>query len=80
MINQQPKIIDRLRETGAVSRNWCLSKGITRLGSIINDLVAVGYTFDSHQSKTGKCMMHGKWVKERHTRDYVYVLKSFPKK
>ena len=63
MIKTQLQIIvDKLNQDGEVSRNWCLERYITRLGSRIYDLRKSGWMFDV----------------ERRKGDYIYVLLSKP--
>lgn len=78
--SQEAKIIDKLRKTKKVSRNWALSNNISRLGAIIKALVNDGWLFDSRESKTGKSMRHGHFVKTRFSEDYVYDLVAEPKR
>ena len=63
---QEQIVIDRLLQTGSISRNWCLQNFISRLGAIICDLKKEGWTFDPDFVKNGK----GK--------DYVYKVISSP--
>lgn len=59
--NTQIEIIkEQLKETGCISRNWCLRNYISRLGAIIYDLKQEGYEFN------------GKNVKTEYGKDYVY--------
>ena len=44
-------ILEQLRANGYVSRNWCLSQGVTRLGAYIADLKAEGYEFTANYDK-----------------------------
>ena len=63
----------QLKETGKVSRNWALRNRISRLGSIINDLIAKGWVFKS--KKAGSLIMRGEIVDG----DYVYTVTKIPK-
>lgn len=79
MEHQKKFIIKQLEKTGKVSRNYCLSRFITRLGAIIKVLEDDGYVFDSRPSKTGKTMMNGRVEKTRWgENDYVYYLVAKP--
>ena len=54
----------QLREEGTVTRNWCLAKGITRLGAIICLL-----------KKEKKVEIEGKYLpKTTGKRDYAYAI------
>lgn len=77
---QSLEVVEQLQATGTVSRNWALKNYISRLGAIIKSLVEVGYKFDSRKSKNGKEVLHGRYVKTKNGRDYVYTIISFPKK
>ncbi len=75
---QSLKVVEQLEKTGEVSRNWALNNYISRLGVIIKSLVEVGYKFDSRKSKNGIEVLHGRYVKTKKGRDYVYTLIAFP--
>jgi len=75
---QSLKVVEQLVKDGTVSRNWALKNYISRLGAIIKSLIEVGYKFDSYPSKTGDEMMHGRFVKTKTSRDYVYTIVAFP--
>lgn len=77
---QSQLIIEKLLKEGEISRNYALKNYISRLGAIIKSLVEVGYKFDSRKSKNGKEVLHGRYVKTKNGRDYVYTIISFPKK
>jgi hypothetical protein len=59
---QKDIVLKQLRETGSVSRNWCLSRYISRLSAIMLDLKNEGVTFEG-KDKDG---------------DYVYYLYDTP--
>lgn len=46
--SQKQQIVNKLRETGYVSRNWALSIYISRLGAIIEVLEGKGWKFNAH--------------------------------
>lgn len=46
---QKSKVIERLREFGEVSRNWCLDQYITRLAAIVAVLKTEGYEFETYE-------------------------------
>ena len=71
---QSEIVIEQLRKTGKVSRNWCLSRQITRLGAIVANLISDGWKFDDTPSKTGKEIMRGKFIKN----DYWYFVVHAP--
>lgn len=77
---QSQIVIEKLLKDGEISRNYALKNYISRLGAIIKSLVEVGYKFDSRKSKNGKEVLHGRYVKTKNGRDYVYTIISFPKK
>lgn len=72
---QSQIVIEKLLKDGKVSRNYCLKLGITRLGSIINSLIAEGWKFDDTRSSKGKEIMRGKYVRG----DYFYYVIGKPK-
>lgn len=53
-------VIDQLRKDGSISRNYCLSNRITRLGAIVNSLNKEGWD------------IQGDFVKTDYGKDYVY--------
>lgn len=53
---------DKVLNSGLVSRNWCLRRGITRLSAHIDMLRRNGLGF------------HSEYVKRGGSRDYVYYL------
>lgn len=61
--SQEEKVLAQLKETGEVSRNWCLQRYITRLSAIIYNLKKDGYDFEI----------------ERRDGDYVYKVNPVPK-
>jgi hypothetical protein len=75
---QSQIIIEELEKSGKVSRNFALSKRITRLGAIINTLINEGWTFESKPTKSGN-QMRGKFIKTKYGEDYWYFLISKPK-
>jgi hypothetical protein len=64
----------KLRDDGEVSRNWALKHNISRLGAVINTLIARGWTF-----KDNKKVKHEILRGVERGGDYVYRLKSAPK-
>jgi len=63
----QEQLIKRVLLTeGAISRNWCLSQYISRLGSRIFDLKKQGLNIEA------------KIVKNGNSKDYVYYLRREP--
>jgi hypothetical protein len=52
-------IMDKLKQDGEISRNYCLRNYISRLGARINDLKKIGFEFET----------------ENRDGDYVYKLK-----
>jgi hypothetical protein len=74
------QVIEQLELKGSVSRNWALSKRISRLGAHINELIKLGWKFDDYKSKNGKETMRGRYVMSNYGIDYVYYLVSKPKK
>jgi hypothetical protein len=66
--NQKTLILQRLNETGSVSRNWCLRNYISRLGAIIQRLEEEGYQFSAGYVED----------KELGYKDYVYTLLLTP--
>jgi hypothetical protein len=66
MKNQEQFVIRQLRETGQISRNFCLDNYISRLGAIICDLKKEGYEFESG------------FVKTPNGKDYVYKMTKSP--
>jgi ribosomal protein S8 len=65
---QKTLILQRLKETGSVSRNWCLKNYISRLGAIIQQLESEGYQFSAEYVKD----------KQSGYKDYVYTLMLTP--
>jgi hypothetical protein len=63
---QEQIVIERLREDGFITRNFCLQNYISRLGAIICDLKKQGYEFDA------------KFVKEKGGKNYYYYLTKQP--
>lgn len=61
--SQKEIVLKQMRETGSLTRNWCLQRFITRLGAIICTLKKEGMDI-SAEFKEG---------------DYVYKLNSRPK-
>jgi hypothetical protein len=59
---QLDEVFDKLKKTGRISRNWCLSRGITRLAALINKLKQNKYKFSANYTANKS--------------DYVYVLKK----
>lgn len=51
--------MDKLKQDGEISRNYCLRNYISRLGARINDLKKMGFEFET----------------ENRDGDYVYKLK-----
>lgn len=70
---QSTIIIEELDKNKKISRNWCLKRGITRLGSHIGALIADGWKFDDTPSDVE--IMRGKYIKG----DYWYFVVSRPK-
>lgn len=62
-LSQKDIVLKQLRDTGVVSRNWCLQRYISRLGAIMLTLKKEGINFEARD--TGK--------------DYCYYLKDKPK-
>lgn len=63
--SQRLFVINRLNKTGKISRNFCLSKYISRLSDIIFRLRRKGWKIE------------GKFVEKNGGRDYVYkVIKN----
>jgi hypothetical protein len=58
--SQEQWVIDRLLQTGEVSRNGALQNYISRLGAIIFNLKQNGWE------------IKGEWRKEEHGKDFVY--------
>ena len=46
---QKQMVMEQLDAVGQVSRNWCLSKYVSRLASIIATLKKEGYAFDTRE-------------------------------
>ena len=67
-MNQRKLVIKELLQTGQISRNYCLSLGITRLGAIVEKLNKNGWE------------LKGKYIKTNGGKDYVYFLKGSPYK
>jgi len=65
MLNKTQKdlVLSELRVNGFITRNFCLSRYISRLGAIICDLKKEGYDIEAS------------WVKTEYGKDYVYKLK-----
>lgn len=63
-MSQKDIVKDKLKTTGEITRNWCLSQYISRLSAIIQILEQEGWEFET-SSRGG---------------DYVYTLKNRPKK
>ena len=74
MKNQDKFVEERLIKYGLISRNYCLDRYITRLGAIINRMVGKGYTFE------GKGKLQGQWIKTKNGKDFIYYVKSIPRK
>lgn len=68
MKNQKKFIIDHLLEHGSISRNYCLSNYISRLGALVSVLKDEGWKLE------------GKYVKTSRGKDYVYNLVHAPYK
>ncbi len=64
-MTQKEIVLKELRETGFVSRNWCLSNHISRLGAIMNRLKNEGIKFRTVSERT----------KDR-VGDYKYILEK----
>lgn len=63
MKHNQLKVIKwKLEKEGSISRNWALSRYISRLGAYICDLKAEGYKFTAGYKKV------------KNGRDFVYFL------
>lgn len=78
---QSQIVIEKLLKDGEISRNYALKNFITsRLGAWINILVSEGWKFDSHKSKDGDVIYHGRYVKSKYGTDFVYTLVSAPKR
>lgn len=77
---QSQIIIEKLLKDGEISRNYALKNYISRLGAWINILVSEGWKFDSHKSKDGDVIYHGRYVKSKYGTDFVYTLVSAPKR
>jgi hypothetical protein len=77
---QELRIIEQLEKTFKVSRNWALQNYISRLGAHIKNLVNSGYQFEDTPSESGKSTKHGRFIKTKNGEDYVYFLKSAPKR
>lgn len=58
---------EQLKEYGEVTRNWCLERYISRLGSIICKLKKKGYEFETEYRVSGN------------SKDYVYKVVTSPK-
>ena len=68
-LSQKQIVVNQLKQTGKISRNFCLRNYISRLSAIIFNLEREGWSFTGEFEKTG----NGK--------DYVYkVLRSPYKK
>ena len=50
--SQRLFVIDRLNKTGMISRNYCLSKYISRLSDIIFRLKQAGWEIEGETKKT----------------------------
>ena len=59
---QKEFVVSKLKKDGSISRNFCLSNYISRLGSIINNLNREGWQLDG-ENKDG---------------DYIYKVKDSP--
>ena len=59
---QRQIVINRLRQTNQISRNWCLKNYISRLSAIILDLKHKGWVFKP----------------KRDEGDYIYILERMP--
>ncbi len=62
-LTQKDIVLKRLRDTGEVTRNWCLRNYISRLSAIMLDLKKEGVNFEG-KDRDG---------------DYVYILHDKPK-
>lgn len=62
-LTQKKRILNQLRNTGSVTRNWALSQFISRLGAIILELKKEGMHIEGAHKGT----------------DYIYTLKDKPK-
>jgi len=62
-MSQKTLVLKQMRETGFVTRNWCLQRFISRLGAIVCDLKKDGMDIEASH-KDG---------------DYIYQLKDQPK-
>lgn len=61
--SQEEQIIDQIRATGEVTRNWCLQRYISRLSAIIYNLKKKGWGF----------------MEENRKGDYVYIVACDPR-
>ena len=83
MFKSQTLIVaEQLLKEKEVSRNWALRKGITRLGAIIQVLIANGLEFKRpYFNIFGEEIMRGFFVKTKNGgKDYFYYLIKAPKK
>ena len=64
---QLQMIRSKVLKDGYVTRNWCLERFVTRLGSRIYDLKEEGMEFE------------GKYVRTDYGQDYKYTLLNEPK-
>jgi hypothetical protein len=76
--SQELRIIEQLEKNFKVSRNWALQNYISRLGAHIKNLVNSGYQFEDTQCENST--RHGRFIKTKNGEDYVYFLKSAPKR
>ena len=67
-MSQMRQVIEKLEDTGAVSRNWGLKKYISRLSAIIYDLKnEYGWEFEGKRVEVVKPDGNKGW-------DYIYIL------
>lgn len=60
---QKEFVISKLKKDGSISRNFCLSNYISRLGAIVNQLNNEGWNLEGSNQDNG---------------DYIYKVKQAP--
>ena len=66
--SQKQIVWEQMSKKGYVSRNWCLSRYISRLSAIMNQLKFEGIIADGHW---------GRKITNKQDNDYYYVLPDF---